>query len=104
MIAWVHPPKCGTSFGTTLIHFANHDLPDTFEINPGGGGNYDGKGQNLFWREGHKIGAHRKLSDHRSVYKSYEGQWAPRHPPIPTLPSQPSHPATLPSHPWTVSS
>ena len=31
-IAWVHPEKCGSSFGTTLIHFANHDLPDGQEI------------------------------------------------------------------------
>jgi len=25
-IAWFHPPKCGTSFGTTLVHYANRSL------------------------------------------------------------------------------
>ena len=31
-IAWVHIPKCGTSFGTTLVHLANASLPDDFEV------------------------------------------------------------------------
>lgn len=26
-IAWFHPPKTGTSFGTTLVHYANSSLP-----------------------------------------------------------------------------
>ena len=27
-IAWLHIPKCGTSFGTTLFHYANQSLPE----------------------------------------------------------------------------
>jgi len=32
-IAWFHSPKCGTSFGTTLIHYANSSLPAGVAIN-----------------------------------------------------------------------
>jgi len=28
-VAWVHIPKCGSSFGTTVAHFANSSLPAT---------------------------------------------------------------------------
>lgn len=28
LIAWLHIPKCGTSFGNTLFHFANRSLPE----------------------------------------------------------------------------
>lgn len=31
-IAWLHIPKCGTSFLTTLLHFANHSLPPDARI------------------------------------------------------------------------
>ena len=35
-LAWIHVPGCGTSFGTTLMHYSNSSLPlavkaDTFE-------------------------------------------------------------------------
>merc|ERR1719156_455886 len=26
-VAWFHVPKCGTSFGTTLAHYANSSIP-----------------------------------------------------------------------------
>lgn len=42
-IAWVHAQKTGSSFGTTLIHFANHELPADEEINQAYGGFYEGK-------------------------------------------------------------
>ena len=32
-VAWVHIPTCGTSFGTTLAHYANSDLPENAHIN-----------------------------------------------------------------------
>ena len=31
-IAWLHTPKCGSSFGTTLLHFANSSLPDAARL------------------------------------------------------------------------
>jgi hypothetical protein len=31
-VAWLHIPKCGTSFGTTLVHYANASLPASFEL------------------------------------------------------------------------
>eukprot|EP00927_Polykrikos_kofoidii_P027740 TRINITY_DN2430_c0_g2_i1.p1 TRINITY_DN2430_c0_g2~~TRINITY_DN2430_c0_g2_i1.p1 ORF type:complete len:345 (-),score=34.69 TRINITY_DN2430_c0_g2_i1:162-1196(-) len=34
-IAWLHVMKCGSSFGTTLAHFANTSLPDTAHIPSG---------------------------------------------------------------------
>jgi|EP00927_Polykrikos_kofoidii_P013985 hypothetical protein len=34
-IAWLHVMKCGSSFGTTLAHFANQGLPETAHIPSG---------------------------------------------------------------------
>lgn len=34
-IAWLHIMKCGSSFGTTLAHFANQSLPETAHIPSG---------------------------------------------------------------------
>eukprot|EP00927_Polykrikos_kofoidii_P075646 TRINITY_DN71_c0_g3_i1.p1 TRINITY_DN71_c0_g3~~TRINITY_DN71_c0_g3_i1.p1 ORF type:complete len:343 (-),score=35.74 TRINITY_DN71_c0_g3_i1:135-1163(-) len=34
-IAWLHVMKCGSSFGTTLAHFANQSLPETAHIPSG---------------------------------------------------------------------
>jgi len=34
-IAWLHVMKCGSSFGTTLAHFANTSLPETAHIPSG---------------------------------------------------------------------
>lgn len=31
-IAWFHVMKCGSSFGTTLAHFANHSLPELAHV------------------------------------------------------------------------
>lgn len=31
-IAWFHCPKCGTSFATTLFHYANHSLPPGAQV------------------------------------------------------------------------
>ena len=31
-IAWHHVPKCGTSFGNTLVHWANQSLPEHVDI------------------------------------------------------------------------
>ena len=31
-IAWLHIPKCGTSFATTLVHYANASLPAQAEV------------------------------------------------------------------------
>jgi len=33
-VAWVHIPKCGSSFGTTVVHFANSSLPATAVYGP----------------------------------------------------------------------
>lgn len=34
LVAWVHIPKCGTSFGTTLAHYANSSLPEDAQLMP----------------------------------------------------------------------
>jgi len=34
-VAWFHIPKCGTSFGTTLMHYANSSLPREARIRAG---------------------------------------------------------------------
>lgn len=33
-LAWVHFPKCGSSFGNTLVHYANASLPAQVEVPP----------------------------------------------------------------------
>ena len=35
-VAWLHVPKTGTSFATTLMHYANSSLPDDAHANSGG--------------------------------------------------------------------
>ena len=81
-IAWVHPPKCGTSFGTTLIHFANHELSETKQIDGRAGGQYGGEHREIFWQEKglssaghpvHKIGSHRRVTP--QVWDEFKGHF-----------------------------
>lgn len=86
-IAWFHPPKTGTSFGTALVHFANSRLPprasmpycgpdgrlcngttgDFFKHYPVG--QWFSTGVSLWLGSG--FGSHRRVDDH--VLRSFRG-------------------------------
>ena len=80
-IAWVHFPKCGTSFGNTLVHWANDSIPDAASIRDNES-NFqqeyplDTWFRHIFWEKGstHKnIGNHYGIS--RQVYRQFYGHF-----------------------------
>ena len=86
-VAWVHIPKCGTSFGTTLVHYANASLPEDFAIPTPGSAlprtfpvnvlGFNAWFQGVFWLKGrsedHNIANHNVISE--AVWAQYRGRF-----------------------------
>mmetsp|Transcript_5156 Transcript_5156/g.7261 ORF Transcript_5156/g.7261 Transcript_5156/m.7261 type:complete len:307 (-) Transcript_5156:693-1613(-) len=77
-IAWVHIPKCGTSFGNVLVHYANPSLPRNASV-----GDNEREFQRkysfeiwfkgTFWEKDQNFGNHFTISD--QVYQDYYGHF-----------------------------
>ena len=86
-IAWFHPPKTGTSFGTSLAHLANASLPPNAAMPYCGRDGWLCKGatgdffkqryplnvwfKGIFWDKGRDPGEHRAVTD--DVLQQFDG-------------------------------
>eukprot|EP00928_Gymnodinium_smaydae_P057459 TRINITY_DN4069_c0_g1_i4.p1 TRINITY_DN4069_c0_g1~~TRINITY_DN4069_c0_g1_i4.p1 ORF type:complete len:781 (+),score=168.04 TRINITY_DN4069_c0_g1_i4:44-2344(+) len=83
-VAWFHCPKCGTSFGTTLAHYANASLPEDAHIEQAAPGVIPEKTflneypvdkwfHNLLWKKAEHWGDHDGITD--KVYEEFRGDF-----------------------------
>ena len=81
-IAWLHIPKCGTSFGNTLVHFANQSLPQRASVGTDETGFmhvfnattwFSHAGKPVFWMKDGNFGNHLPITD--DVYSSWRGHF-----------------------------
>uniref|UniRef100_A0A7S0A8L4 Uncharacterized protein n=1 Tax=Pyrodinium bahamense TaxID=73915 RepID=A0A7S0A8L4_9DINO len=84
-VAWLHIPKCGTSFGTSLFHCANVSLPEEAHIPAQGTVEgylvpsfltqypLDLWFQGRFWTKGGNVGSHTEIKE--DVWRSFKGHF-----------------------------
>ena len=80
-IAWVHIPKCGTSFGNTLVHWANLSLPADATVGTDAREFMTGYAPrrwffdqgNIFWMKDGNFGNHNSILAH--VYRTWRGRF-----------------------------
>lgn len=79
-VAWVHIPKCGTTFGTTLVHYANSTLPkkaamelDTKSTPPGE--IFSAKYPPDYWFRGLMWNKRYSFADHTEITDRAWAQW-----------------------------
>lgn len=80
-IAWHHVPKCGTSFGNTLVHWANQSLPEHVDIGDDERGLMEAYPPKawfwddgpIFWMKDDNFGNHFAVDD--ATFESYQGRF-----------------------------
>jgi len=81
-IAWHHIPKCGTSFGNTLVHWASPRLPENISIGtderafmqPQSVKDWFWDDGPIFWMKDGNFGNHHSITD--AAFAAYRGKFA----------------------------